>query len=258
MSKKTLQKNIMRITLRNLLVAIYVVSLAVPATSQQTDGLSFGFGALAARTPYNDTTKTRLVPSIRYQTQNLTVGFVEGVQYKFLSREILNAYFAIKPRMAPYSNGETTLLAGMTRKQTIDLAIKSTFEMSRGTSLIFKAASELTDEHKGHEFEMAIRQYIPRLGTPVFITAGVKRLSTELSHFLYGISTSESLANRVTFSPGEVYIPYFSANTIYGLTDSINIFGNTSFNIFPNRVFESPIVEEQTALTLVAGLSFTF
>ena len=79
----------MRTSLRNLTVAVLIILFAVPATSQQANGLSFGVAALAARTPYNDTTKTRLVPSLRYQKQNLTIGVSEGVQYKFFSRDVL-------------------------------------------------------------------------------------------------------------------------------------------------------------------------
>ena len=180
----------MRTSLRNLTVAVLIVLFAVPATPQQANGLSFGVAALAARTPYNETTKTRLVPSLRYQKQNLTIGVSEGVQYKFFSRDIFDAYLAIKPRTAPYSHEDDALLAEMQRKQSIDLAIKTSFEMSRGTSLIFEAASEFTDEHKGQEFETAIRQYIPGLGMPVFVTVGFNHLSTELSDFLYGVSIS--------------------------------------------------------------------
>ena len=248
----------MRTSLRNLTVAVLIVLFAVPATSQQANGLSFGVAALAARTPYNDTTKTRLVPSLRYQKQNLTIGVSEGVQYKFFSRDIFDAYLAIKPRTAPYSHEDDARLAEMQRKQSIDLAIKTSFEMSRGTSLIFEAASEFTDEHKGQEFETAIRQYIPGLGMPVFVTVGFNHLSTELSNFLYGVSISESQADRVTFLPREVSIPYVSVNAVYGFTKSFNIFVNTSFKIFPNRIFESPIVTERTAITLVSGLSYTF
>ena len=248
----------MRTSLRNLTVAVLIVLFAVPATSQQANGLSFGVAALAARTPYNETTKTRLVPSLRYQKQNLTIGVSEGVQYKFFSRDIFDAYLAIKPRTAPYSHEDDARLAGMQRKQSIDLAIKTSFEMSRGTSLIFEAASEFTDEHKGQEFETAIRQYIPGLGMPVFVTVGFNHLSTELSNFLYGVSISESQADRVTFLPREVSIPYVSVNAVYGFTKSFNIFVNTSFKIFPNRIFESPIVTERTAITLVSGLSYTF
>ena len=119
----------------------------MPATSQQTDGLTIGFGALAVRTPYNDITKARLFPSLRYQAQNLTVGVVEVLQYKAFSHDILNIYLAIKPGIAP-----------------------------------------CTDEHDGQEFELAIRQFIPGLGMPVFSPACVKHLSKELSSFLYGVS----------------------------------------------------------------------
>ncbi len=244
--------------LRNLFLAIFISLLALPATSQQADGLSIGFGAFAAQTPYNNTTKTRLVPSLRYQSKNLAIGVVEGLQYKFFSRDSLKAYLAIKPRMAPYADGENISLTGMSRKQSIDLALKASFELSRGTSLIFKAASEFTDEHKGQEFDLALRQYIPGLGMPFFATAGVKRLSPELSSFLYGVGTSESQAGRLAFSPGTVSIPYVSANAIYSLTDSLNIFGNTSFNFFPPAVFDSPIVSNRTNMSFVAGLGFTF
>ena len=87
---------------------------------QPSSGFSIGLGALAVKTPYDSSFSTRIIPYFRYQSQNLTIGGTEGVSYKFLSDYNLTASIAMKPRMAPYGDGDTDLLTGMKRNFSLD------------------------------------------------------------------------------------------------------------------------------------------
>lgn len=242
---------------------------AMPIQAQQSEGTAFGFGqpssgfsiglgAVAAKTPYDSSFSTRIIPYFRYQSQNLTIGGTEGVSYKFLSDYNLTASIAMKPRMAPYSDGDTDLLTGMKRNSSLDLSVTGTMNIARGTSFIIEAATEVTGEHNGQELDFSVRQFVPGFGTPVFLTAGVKRQNANLASFLYGVEASEEVATRRTYSTGTVLLPYISANTIYGLSDSISLFGNTGLTIYPKKVLNSPIINERTSLNLIGGLAFTF
>ena len=181
-----------------------------------------------------------------------------GRIHKFLSDYNLTASIAMKPRMAPYSDGDTDLLTGMKRNSSLDLSVTGTMNIARGTTLILEAATEVTGEHNGQELDFSVRQFVPGFGTPVFLTAGVKRQNANLASFLYGVEASEEVATRRTYSTGTVLLPYISANTIYGLSDSISLFGNTGLTIYPKKVLNSPIINERTSLNLIGGLAFTF
>ena len=244
--------------LRKILLTILFFSFGLPTFAQQEDQLSIGVLASMATKPYKNTAQVRLVPSLSYQSQNLSLSLFEGVSYKLVSRDSLDVSFAIKPRMEPYSEGESELFIGMKRSRTIDLSVKTRLSVARGTTIIINAASEYTNEHNGQEFDFALRQYLFGFSIPISTTVGVKRLSPNLSRFLYGVTNAESLSDRPIFSPGSVNIPYVSANSLFTLTDSLSLIGNARVNFYPNKIFKSPIVSERISISVLGGLSFTF
>ena len=148
----------------------------------------------------------------------MTIGSTEGSSYQFLSNYNLSASVAIKPRLEPYREGDTTELKGMKRNSSFDLSLDAALDVARGTSLLTEAATEFTGEHNGHEFYLALRQFIPGLDISVFIKGGVKCQNEKLTSFLYGVQNSEQLSNHVANDPGHVLIPYITANAICGVT----------------------------------------
>ena len=120
----------------------------------------------------------------------MTIGFTEGLSYQFLSNYNLSASVTIKPRLEPYGDGDTTKLTGMKRNSSFDLSLDAALHIARGTSVLIEAATEFTGEHDGQEVDLALRQFMPRLGIPVFMKAGVKRQAEKLTSFLYGVQGS--------------------------------------------------------------------
>ena len=55
----------------------------------------------------------------------------------------------------------------MKRNSSFDLSLDAAMDVARGTSVLIEAATELTGEHDGHEFDLALRQSIPGLGMSI-------------------------------------------------------------------------------------------
>ena len=93
-----------------LAFAALILFSAIQAGAQQAEGTSIGFdqssigftiglGAVAGKTPYDRSFKTNFVPYLRYKLNNVTIGFAEGLSYKFLSNYDLSPVVANKPRL---------------------------------------------------------------------------------------------------------------------------------------------------------------
>ena len=88
--------------------------------------------------------------------------------------------------------------------------------------------------------------------------AGVKRQNEKLTSFLYRVQVAEQLSNLAAYDPEHVLIPYIAANAIYGVIERISLFGNTGLTFYPDKVIDSPIINEHTSFNLVGGLASTF
>mgnify|MGYP001344213857 CR=1 FL=1 len=114
--------------------ATLIFFIAIQAGAQQAKGKSFGFGqqssafttgfgAVSSKTLYDSSFKTSFVPYLRYEANDVTIGVAEGVSYQLLSNYNFSASVAIKPRLAPYEDGDTTALRGMKRNSSFDLGV---------------------------------------------------------------------------------------------------------------------------------------
>ena len=56
----------------------------------------------------------------------------------------------------------------MKRNSSFDLSLDAALDVARSSSVLIEAATEFTGEHDGHEFDLALGQFIPGLGNPVF------------------------------------------------------------------------------------------
>ncbi len=249
--------------------ATLIFFIVFQAGAQQADSKSFefgqpsgafttGFGAVSSKTLYDSSFKTSFVPYLRYKANDVTIGVAEGVSYQFLSNYNFSASVAIKPRFAPYDDGDTTALRGMKRNSSFDLSVKTELDVVRGTSVLLGESTEFTGEHGGQEFDLALRQFIHGLGTPFFITAGVKHQNEKLASFLYGVQASEQLSNRPSYNPRSVFMAFISTNAMYSVTERISLFGNAGLTFYPTKLLDSPIINEHTSFNLVGGVAFTF
>jgi outer membrane scaffolding protein for murein synthesis (MipA/OmpV family) len=55
-----------------------------------------------------------------------------------------------------------------------------------------------------------------------------------------------------------VILPYVSTNTFYSLTEQVSLFANVNVTLLPSNVVDSPIVDRNSSVTTVLGLSYSF
>ena len=199
-----------------------------------------------------------VMPSISYDSGNISVSYQEGLVYKFFNWDKVTMSVSVAPRNRPYNSSRSAALTGMTRQLYYDGALSASYEISRGLNAQFKFATEVTNKFNGNLSDISISQFIPLLGQPVILQAGAKWYDSNRANYLYGVNASEATAQRAQYAPGNVTLPYVSVSTFYALTEKASLFANVNSSFLPGNAVDSPIVDKTNYLYTVVGLNYNF
>jgi len=241
------------------LCAIVICVIGNITFAQDVKNFSIGAAYISGSNIYSGVSSvSRFAPSISYETETYKISTQDGLSYKVVDNEGVKLSAALSPTFAPYDSTDSTSLAGMTRKMTIDAKLSGALDIVRGTTLKVSYSNELSSEHGGSLIDLAISQFFPIGGQPVFFSLGAKSHDGKLSHFEYGVKAAEANANRAVYAPGATNVTYLSVNTFYELSRSVSAFANVTAIFLPNEVTSSPIVSKGETVTGIVGLAYRF
>ena len=236
-------------------VAMHTSSIYAKGESSFSAGLVYVSSGLVYS---NAISKSRLMPSLSYEGENLNVSLQEGASYKILNGASSSFSISIAPNFKPYDRSDFVNLNGMKRNMYFDGSALVSYKIDRGLTAKFKYSMELTNEFNGNAADVSLSQFIPVAGIPVIVTAGSKWYDSNLSEFLYGVYFAETTSLRSQYAPGNVFVPYLNLNTFYKITDSVGIFAAMITNFLPAKVKNSPVVRDKNATSFVFGLGYKF
>ena len=241
-------------------LAALTLSFSVSAShADEKSKFSFGLTYVGAASVYKNVNNVSAVmPSISYESGNLSISYQEGLAYQFFDGEKVNMSASVAPRNRPYNSSRSSDLTGMTRELHYDGALKVSYEISRGLNAKFKFATEVTDKFSGNLADISLSQFIPILGQPVIFQGGAKWYDSNRANYLYGVKASEATVQRVQYAPGSVATPYVSISTFYPLTKNTSLFVNVNSSFLPSNAVDSPIVDGKNYLFTVLGINYNF
>ena len=241
------------------LVAL-TLSFSVSASyANEKSKFSVGLTYVGAASVYKNVNNVSAVmPSISYESGNLSISYQEGLAYQFFDGEKVKMSASVAPRNRPYNSSRSSDLTGMTRELYYDGALKVSYEISRGLNAKFKFATEVTDKFNGSLADISLSQFIPILGQPVIFQGGAKWYDSNRANYLYGVKANEATVQRVKYEPGSVTTPYVSISTFYPLTKNTSLFANVNSSFLPSNAVDSPIVDGKNYLFTVLGINYNF
>ena len=241
-------------------LAALTLSFSVSAShADEKSKFSFGLTYVGAASVYKNVNNVSAVmPSISYESDNLSISYQEGLAYQFFDGEKVKMSASVAPRNRPYNSSRSSDLTGMTRELYYDGALKVSYQISRGLNAKFKFATEVTDKFTGNLADISFNQFIPILGQPVIFQGGAKWYDSNRANYLYGVKASEATVQRVQYAPGSVTTPYVSISTFYSLTKKTSLFANVNSSFLPSNAVDSPIVEGKNYLYTVLGINYNF
>ena len=246
----------------NRLIGLVVLTLSLSVSAGYADEkskFSAGLTYVGSASVYSNVKNVSAVmPSISYNSGNLSISFQEGLAYQFFDGEKVKMSASVAPRNRPYNSSRSADLTGMTRELYYDGALKASYEISRGLNAKFKFATEFTDKFNGNLADISLSQFIPILGQPVIFQGGAKWYDSNRANYLYGVNASEATVQRTQYAPGSVTTPYVSISTFYSLTKKTSLFANVNSSFLPSNAVDSPIVEGKNYLYTVLGINYNF
>ena len=244
------------------LIGLVALTLSFSVSASYADEkskFSVGLTYVGAASVYKNVNNVSAVmPSISYESGNLSISYQEGLGYRFFDGEKVKMSASVAPRNRPYNSSRSSDLTGMTRELYYDGALKASYEISRGLNAKFKFATEVTDKFSGNLADISLSQFIPILGQPVIFQGGAKWYDSNRANYLYGVKASEATVARVQYAPGSVTTPYVSISTFYSLTKKTSLFANVNSSFLPSNAVDSPIVEGKNYLYTVVGINYNF
>lgn len=90
-------------------------------------------------------------------------------------------------------------------------------------------------------------------------SVGIKWTSCEYNDYYYGIDSDESRASGLSeYKPGSALSPNAGITARVGLSENWSVFANGNLEFLNQEIYDSPMVENATKLSVGAGLLYRF
>lgn len=207
--------------------------------------LGLGVGVVAQSSPYRNSggVIVRPIPAISYVGDRLQILGL-GIRYGFFKSKGIGLAATVGYRFGAYDESDSSFLRGLDdRRDTVmgGVAFKST--LPAGFSLSLGYEHDLLDRAGGggigrmsldKSFQFGILTVAPQLA--------VNWLSSNLTHYEYGVSADRATVTRDAYSPGDAFVVDAGAGCFIELSDSWNLIVNGTISFLPSQLSDSPIV----------------
>lgn len=208
--------------------------------------------------PYagTDDAEVSFLPLFHYEN-----GFVEasleGLGVKIVERPGWRFQVIAQPRFAPFDSDDSDALDGIERDVTLDLGARLTIGPEHfHLEAVFR--QEVKGEHDGQEVEASLNRRFDLGKTEITLAAGALWQSKDLGNYLYGVDADEALADRSAYEADDAITPFAAIDVVRQITGRWLAFAQLRATFLPNAATDSPIVEDDAALSSAIGVAYVF
>jgi len=225
-------------------------------------GLQIGGGVLVTGRPYKGIDSRVIgIPFIMYEGKDWSI---KGPRFDYkLSRQ---GPFTVKGllrlRTEGYDEDDSSALRGMDdREVTLDAGLSFAYRRRWGT-VRFEALTDTLGKNKGQELALSFSKpiYAPCNFKKLFIApfAGAEWRTTSLNDYYYGVRPNEATANRPPYKASSDANIFIGMTCNYSLNKDTSIFAMIKNTWLGDEITDSPIVDKDYAISVVAGLVYNF
>ena len=252
-----------RVVIAGLLICITTVAgLPAVETEQETESerpqIFVGAGAVVRSEPYDGVdAKIYPIPLFGYEGKRL---YLRGITvgYRLIQIKGWSIGPTVRPRFDGYEASDSSALRGMKdRNRTIDGGIELAWRTNWGLiSTVF--VTDLLGAHDGHEMELSYTARFPYAGFNIIPSVGLVWRSRNLVDYYYGVRPSEVGPGRLTYAPGEAVSPLARLAVRRKMSERWGLLLETQYEWLGNVISVSPIVESDSILSVLLGLTYSF
>jgi outer membrane protein len=261
--KQAFMKKLIKYKILITAILLFSTSVGLPndivVPSKKVSKVLVGIAYISGTSVYSEGgSKSRFLPYLSYKSDKIRLSFQEGLVFQFMNRPGLSFDVSLSPNFKPYNSKGSQSLDGMNREMTFDASLLSSYELARGLIAKVKLSTDISNKFNGAGAQISLSQFIPILGVPFIFQAGSLWYDQNRTKYFYGVYESEAKMLRPQYDPGAAFVPYLSINSFYSLTPKSSLFANITAEVFPEKVFNSPIIEKETSLRFISGISYKF
>lgn len=222
-----------------------------------------GAGFLSLQKPYKGMDSNCYgIPFIFYRDQKLTL-FGPMASYSFFGEDNRWAFQGLaRIRTEGYDEEDSRFLNGMDdRDRTLELGLRWMQNLDFAVmSLDF--SHDVLDEHRGYEFKMTLRKSIRNILDMKSLTltpsAGINWRSKQLNDYYYGVRPSEAAAGRPAYEVDGCVTYQTGLQVDYKLSEKWSLMGMVNIEWLDSEITDSPIVEDDYAVSVLLGAMYGF
>lgn len=224
-------------------------------------GVDFGLGGSVTTSEYKDVyTAGATLPLLGYEGDHFYLRGISGglhlfkndmheinVQLSYLPQRYL-ASWSSDHAMKQLDDRYSSMLAGLNYR------LLSPYGIFQAT-----VSADVLGYSNGFIAHASYSYPIP-LGRVMLIpSVGLKWTSYEYNDYYYGIDSDESRASGLSeYKPGSALSPSAGLTARIGLSENWSIFANGNLEFLNQEIYDSPMVENATKLSVGAGLLYRF
>ena len=219
-------------------------------------GLRFGQSPYLA-TDNEDQRSLDLVPLYLYNGKYFFARGTSGGVH-ILRNDVLEFNVYTRYRFQKLDPDSNAYYAGLEeRKQTLDAGLELAIRRKWG-ELSFDWVADTLGRHNGNEARFSYRYRIDAGPFQISPFINWTWQDANLTNYYFGVSESEATPERPAYLPGESQWVSFGLNASWQVTDNVTLFGNVAFAGTETKVFDSPLVEEDSLSSAFVGGTYQF
>ncbi len=217
-----------------------------------------GGGAVISSKPYDGVdSKVYPIPMFGYEGERLYLRGISG-GYRLFKHGGWSIGPMVRPRFEGYEADDSDALRGMDDR---DLTLDGGVNLEARTKWGLFGAMFLTDvlgEHDGQEFEASYTVLFPYAGFTFIPSVALRWRSDDLVDYYYGVKRNEARAGRPAYTPSDTLDPVIRLAVRRELTDHWGLLLGFQYEWLSEEISDSPIVDDDTAFSVLVGATYTF
>jgi len=240
--------------------AIFLLALSFMASATASE-LSVGAGALYNESIYRGYNEnTHAVPIISYEGNSFYIRQTTLGYALFKSkRDEISLTGSWMPLKFDPADNDDNAMKQLDKRDGSAMAGAAWYHHENWGSLKLSAAADIQDNSGGWVGELSY--FRPLTFGKLLITpaVGVYYYDDAFNRYYYGVSNHESRRSGLSsWSPGSSWMPYMGLTMKYPLTRNLVLLANATYSVLPDEIKDSPMVDKDDSLTLLAGVSWRF
>lgn len=237
-----------------------LLALSFIASASASD-LSVGGGVVYNESIYRGYNEnTHAVPIISYEGDSFYIRQTTLGYALFKNRrDEVSLTASWMPLQFDPADNDDRAMKQLDKRNSTAMAGAAWYHHERWGSLKLSASADILDNSNGWVGELSY--FRPMAAGKLSITPalGVFYYDDNFNRYYYGVSAHEARRSGLAqWSPQSSWMPYVGLTLKYPLTNNLLLLANASYNVLPDEIKNSPMVDRDDSLTLLTGVSWRF